>query len=63
MRNVSKTIQALLSQRGKAKKMLDEDGKPIKKELRALLGLLASGKMPHKLSDVPKTQRSKVAVR
>ncbi len=63
MRNVSKTIQALLKQRGKGKKMLDENGKPIKKELLGLLGLLSSGKMPHKLSDVPKAQRKRVSAR
>ena len=53
-----------LPNKGKAKKILeDEDGKPISAKLRGLLGLLASGKLPQKLSDVPKSQRAQIQMK
>ena len=67
MLNVSTTLKALLKQRGlttKAiKKLEDEDGKTLSPKLRGLLGLLSSGKMPQKLSDVPKSQRAQIQVK
>lgn len=67
MLNVSTTLQALLKQRGltaKAiKKLEDDDGKPLSPKLRGLLGLLSSGKMPQKLSEVPKSQRAQIQVK
>jgi hypothetical protein len=68
MAKVSKTLKALLRQRGlpsqkKAKKMLKDGevrGKALSKKQKGLLGLIASGKLPQKLADVPKSQRAKV---
>ena len=64
MANVSKNLAALLKQRGlpsrsKAKKMLKEKTERSDK-FRGLLGLIASGKLPHKLSEVSRSQRSSV---